>query len=88
MNNARVEEVIICDLKLEGNCNGNTANPARIVTQVFSKSGEIIATNDPYGNFTIDDIARFGWLVRAPENKDKDTEDLLYKFLYKNLSNY
>lgn len=44
MDQVFTEEVIICTKKRRGN---GKDNPIRVVLEVFSKNGELIAENDP-----------------------------------------
>ena len=46
MNTVKCEEVIISTLLRRGE--GKPGDPIRVITQVFTKDGELIAERDPY----------------------------------------
>lgn len=46
MDIVKVEQVIICTNKRQGK--GINSDPIRIITQVFSFDGELIAEHDPF----------------------------------------
>jgi|GEM_PF-6892040 len=70
------EEVIITTQKRVGT-GQNITSPIRLVKQVFSKDGDLIAESDPMGNYTVEDIMRFSEYVinsgvRTPKLEDLD----------------
>ena len=52
------KEVIISDLARRGSGKDPTS-PLRIITQVYEKTGELIAEFDPNGGFTLEEMLSF-----------------------------
>ncbi len=52
------KEVIIADLETRGTGTG-THSPLRRLTQVYEKSGKLIAEYDPSGGYTLEDLLDF-----------------------------
>lgn len=50
------KELIVTDLARRGD-GKSAASPVRIITQVYEKSGEMIAEHDPLGSFSVEDLA-------------------------------
>lgn len=63
----KVKEVIITDLNRRGSGN-HEKSPVRAVTEVYCKKGDLIASSDPYGNYTIEQMVDFGQLCRLEES--------------------
>ena len=53
----KVQELIITDLLRKGT-GKETYSPVRGITAVYSKEGDLIATDDPCGSFSIEDLVR------------------------------
>ena len=67
------EEVIITNLHKRGIVKNNTST-LRNITQVYSKSGNIIAESDPWGNFTQEDLVDFAKFCSGrPADQPEDT---------------
>jgi hypothetical protein len=54
----KVEKVIRCSEKKRGT-GEDVTSPVRIVEEVYTLDGELIAENDPLGGFTTEDIGEF-----------------------------
>ncbi len=64
MDQVKLEEVILCSKERRGK--GTEADPIRIIHQVYTKDGNLIAENDPEVLYTKLDMCKFaeffnGW---------------------------
>lgn len=58
IDTVQAQEVIICTKARRGK--GVTLDPIRVITEVFTKDGQLIAEHDPSPNtFTADEVLRF-----------------------------
>lgn len=58
-----VKEVIVTDMTRKGS-GLNEKSPVRAVTEVYSKQGDLIASRDPFGNYSIEQMIEFGRVCR------------------------
>lgn len=71
MTDIRCEEVIISNLRKIGK--GVKEDPIRRVTEVFTKEGELIASNDHYVKYTKEQMMNFARFV-SPEKRIDDVD--------------
>lgn len=63
----KVIEAIYCSKKRTGD---GLVFPVRVVVEVFDKDGTLIASNDPMGNYTIEQMVEFAQSVAKKYKKD------------------
>lgn len=55
----QVKELIVTDLSRKGT--GKTElSPVRSVLEIYSKEGDLLATHDSQGNYSVEDLIAFG----------------------------
>jgi len=58
MDTVKVEQYIHCTKKRRGS-GTETFSPIRIVEEVFTVDGKLVAENDPFGNVTAEELLSF-----------------------------
>lgn len=66
------KEVIITELSRRGD--GGQNSPIRILTQIYDKSGKLIAEADPCGGYTMEDMLSFAEFSATKKGTLKDWE--------------
>lgn len=74
MDKVECKELIICSKKRLGK--GNVKHsPIRVVTEVFTKDGQLVASSDPRGGFSIEHMIGFARICR--NEPEKTIEELM-----------
>jgi len=55
----QVKELIVTDLSRKG-IGKNELSPVRSVLEIYSKEGDLLATYDSQGNYSVEDLIAFG----------------------------
>lgn len=74
----KLQQVIMTNLSKKGT--GQSENsPIRSIIEFYSPEGDLLAKNDPMGNFTIEQLVEFG--AYCQNNQSKSPHDLAQFFI-------
>lgn len=76
----QVKELVVTDLSKRGTGRDETS-PVRSVLEVYTKEGELIASFDSRGNYTVEQLIEFAKLCR---DKSGDAVEKVYQSWEKN----
>lgn len=63
----KVQKVIITDISRKGT-GSNEKSPVQAVTEIYTKKRDLIAFNDPLGNYSIEQMIEFASYCRQEDN--------------------
>jgi hypothetical protein len=69
----QTQELIITDLSRRGN-GQNETSPIRTVVEIYTKDGQLLASNDSRGNYTVEQMIEFGKICQA--KKELSAEEI------------
>lgn len=75
----QLEELIVTDLSRKGS-GKNELSPVRPVLEIYSKEGDLLATHDSQGNYSVEDLIAFGKFCMS--KNDVSIEELFKKWEY------
>src|SRR5690606_30170881 len=58
-----VKEVIITDINKKG-AGTDENSPVRSITEIYTKEGDLLASSDPFGNYSMEQMIEFAELCR------------------------
>ncbi|MCX6216471.1 hypothetical protein [Spirosoma sp.] len=74
----KVQELIVTDLSKRGS--GKEAlSPVRTILEVYTKEGKMLASNDPRGNYSVEDMVAFSKACLA--EPEKSVEEIFEKWM-------
>ncbi|RWZ82723.1 MAG: hypothetical protein EO766_17950 [Hydrotalea sp. AMD] len=73
----QVKELIVTDLSRKGT-GTSEISPVRTVLEVYTKDGELVATNDTLGNYSVEDLHSLAAFCLA--NKELSAKEVLQKW--------